>query len=96
MTLGVHLGRDAPEPTLRTATDTARKAALLDDDEPWAHVALGYALVWSKQPGAAVAELQKALGFNPALQSLIMCLPSHLAIWDVARRPWHMGMRRPC
>jgi TolB-like protein/tetratricopeptide (TPR) repeat protein len=65
MTLGVHLGRDAPEPTLRTATDTARKAALLDDDEPWAHVALGYALVWSKQPGAAVAELQKALALNP-------------------------------
>jgi len=24
MTLGVHLGRDAPEPTLRTATNTAR------------------------------------------------------------------------
>jgi adenylate cyclase len=64
-TLGVHLGREPPEPTLRIASNAAHKAVLLDDDEPWAHAALGYALVWSKQAGAAVAELQKALALNP-------------------------------
>jgi tetratricopeptide (TPR) repeat protein len=64
-TLGVHLGWDPLKPTLTFASTAAHKAVLLDDEEPWAHLALGYTLIWSKQAGAAVAELEKALALNP-------------------------------
>ena len=64
-TLGVHLGWDPRQPTLRIASDAAHRALQLDPDEPWAHVALGYVLAWSRRAGDAIVEYEKALALNP-------------------------------
>lgn len=64
-TLGVHLGWDPREATVRVASDAAHKALHLDANEPWAHVALGYVLAWSKRAGDAIAAYEKALALNP-------------------------------
>jgi tetratricopeptide (TPR) repeat protein len=64
-TLGMHLGWELPESALPFALDAAHKALQLDADDPWAHVAKGYALVYSKQAINAVAEYQKAITLNP-------------------------------
>jgi tetratricopeptide (TPR) repeat protein len=37
----------------------------LDADDPWAHLALGYVLVWSKQVTDGLVEYEKALAINP-------------------------------
>ena len=64
-TLGVHLGWEPRESTIAVASETARKALQLDADEPWAHLALGYVLAWSRRAGDALVEYEKALTLNP-------------------------------
>ena len=64
--LGVHLGWEPRESTVAIASDAAHRALLLDADDPWAHVALGYVLTWSKRAGDAIAEFEKALSINPS------------------------------
>jgi len=64
-TLGVHLGWEPRERTVAIASDAAHKALHLDGDEPWAHLALGYALAWSRRAEDAIAAYEKALALNP-------------------------------
>lgn len=64
-TLGVHMGWEPREATLRVASNAAHKALQLDADEPWAHLALGYVLAWSRRAGDAIAAYEKALTLNP-------------------------------
>jgi adenylate cyclase len=64
-TLGVHMGWVMPESDLPIASDAARKALLLDADDPWAHMAMGYVLAWSKRATDAIVEYEKALSINP-------------------------------
>ena len=64
-TLCVHLGWEPRESTVAIASDAAHKALHLDADEPWAHVALGYALAWSRRAEDAIAAYEKALTLNP-------------------------------
>lgn len=64
-TLGVHMGWEPAERALALASDAAYKALLLDADDPWAHIALGYVLVWSRRPADAIVEYEKALALNP-------------------------------
>jgi TolB-like protein len=64
-TLGVHLGWEPRESTLPLAAEAAHKALLLDADDPWAHVALGYVLAWSRRAHDAIVEYRKALALNP-------------------------------
>lgn len=64
-TLGVHLGWEPRESTVAVASDAAHMALLLDAEDPWAHVALGYVLAWSRRAGDAVGEYEKALTLNP-------------------------------
>jgi adenylate cyclase len=64
-TLGVHMGWDRPESVLASAWDNAHKALQLDADDAWAHLALGYILVWSKQVPDALVEYEKALAIDP-------------------------------
>lgn len=66
-TLGVHLGWEPRESTVAIASDAAHRALLLDADDPWAHLALGYVLAWSRRAGEAVVEYEKALILNPNL-----------------------------
>ena len=47
------------------AAELARRAAELDDNDPWAHLALGYLAFTARQTDEAVREFQRALELNP-------------------------------
>jgi TolB-like protein/Tfp pilus assembly protein PilF len=66
-TLAVHLGWEPRGAALHLASETALHALRLDRDEPWAHIAMGYALAWSRRPDEAICEYEKALSLNPNL-----------------------------
>jgi adenylate cyclase len=53
------------EGQVKVAIGLATRAAELDDNDPWAHLALGYAAFAERQTNAAVAEFQRALALNP-------------------------------
>jgi TolB-like protein/Tfp pilus assembly protein PilF len=53
------------EAQVKDATALANRAAELDDNDPWAHLALGYAAFTERQTNAAAAEFQRALALNP-------------------------------
>jgi TolB-like protein/cytochrome c-type biogenesis protein CcmH/NrfG len=50
---------------LAYAAGLAHRAAQLDDDDPWAHVALGYLAFTARQTDDAVREYRRALDLNP-------------------------------
>jgi tetratricopeptide (TPR) repeat protein len=64
-TMRVHMGWDRRKSVLASAWDNAYRALQLDANDPWAHLALGYVLVWSKQVPDALVEYEKALAINP-------------------------------
>jgi TolB-like protein len=49
----------------RLAGDLAHRAAELDDNDPWAHLALGYLAFTARKTDDAVREFQRALDLNP-------------------------------
>ncbi len=49
----------------RLAADLAHRAAELDDNDPWAHFALGYLAFTARKTDDAVREFQRALNLNP-------------------------------
>jgi TolB-like protein len=53
--------------TLERALDVGRKAVVLDSEEPWAHLALGFVYAWSGRSEDAVIEYQHALKLDPTL-----------------------------
>jgi tetratricopeptide (TPR) repeat protein len=58
-------GRKVAEPAAHYA---ARTALALDQDEPWAHLALGYAKLYGgNRPEEAITVLNRALELNPSL-----------------------------
>jgi TolB-like protein len=52
-------------PDLAYAAGLAHRAAQLDDEDPWAHVALGYLAFTARQTDEAVREYRRALDLNP-------------------------------
>jgi TolB-like protein len=50
---------------LHQATELAHRAAELDDNDPWAHLALGCLAFAARQTDDAVREFQRALDLNP-------------------------------
>jgi adenylate cyclase len=56
------MGREAQ---VKDAAALATRAAELDDSDPWAHLALGYAAFTRRQTNVAAAEFQSALALNP-------------------------------
>lgn len=52
-------------PDLEEALPLASRAAEIDDSDPWAHLALGWAAVLMRRTDAAVQEYQRALDINP-------------------------------
>ena len=59
-----HLWRTAFE-IPRLAIESARRAAELDDGDPWAHLALGYVAFVRRQTEEAVAQFRRAIELNP-------------------------------
>jgi adenylate cyclase len=52
-------------PDLEQALPLARRAAEIDNSDPWAHLALGWAAVLTRRTDAAIEEYQRALDINP-------------------------------
>lgn len=50
---------------VRDALPLASRAAELDDNDPWAHLALGWAAVQTRRTEDAIEEYQRALDINP-------------------------------
>jgi TolB-like protein/Tfp pilus assembly protein PilF len=60
-----HVGWGADSDYLNDATQLARRAAELDDQDPWAHLALGYLAFVGRQTGETVRHYMRALDLNP-------------------------------
>ena len=63
--LDVVYGWRPREDGLPLALTAAQKAVLLDDDDPWSHVALGSVLARTGRLEGAISEFRKALALNP-------------------------------
>jgi tetratricopeptide (TPR) repeat protein len=66
ITLGVQQGWERRQLTLPIALRAANIALSMNPEEAWAHLALGYALMW-KHPERALPSLEHALTLNPRL-----------------------------
>jgi adenylate cyclase len=62
--LAGHLWRTTFE-VPKIAIDSARRAAELDDRDPWAHLALGYVAFVRRQTEESVAQFRRAIELNP-------------------------------
>jgi TolB-like protein/Tfp pilus assembly protein PilF len=60
-----HVGWAPAGKPYRLAADLAHRAAELDDNDPWAHLALGYLAFTTRHTDDAVREFQRALDLNP-------------------------------
>ena len=63
-TLRVHMSWADRQTVVPLALASAHKALALNPDEPWAHAALGYALIW-KRPEDAIVPCQSAVKLDP-------------------------------
>ena len=60
-----HVGWAPAGQPYQLAADLAHRAAELDDNDPWAHLALGYLAFTTRKTDDAVREFQRALDLNP-------------------------------
>ena len=60
-----YIGARSSEAQLKQASTLAARAAELDDSDPWAHLALGFAAFMRRQTPIAAAEFHRALSLNP-------------------------------
>jgi adenylate cyclase len=60
-----HVGWTPESEDYEYAAKLAHRAAELDDDDPWAHIALGYLAFTKRQTDEAVSEYRRALELNP-------------------------------
>lgn len=60
-----HVGWIPESDDFRAAAELARRAAELDDEDPWAHLALGYVAFTRRQTEETVREYTRALDLNP-------------------------------
>jgi adenylate cyclase len=74
ITAGVSRNRD-----VKDAATLATRAAELDDNDPWAHLALGYADFLMRRTDHAIEEFQRALDINPNFAAAHGYLGSALA-----------------
>ena len=65
-TLRLHMSWANRQNVLPDALASARKALSLNPEEPWAHAALGYALIW-EHPEEAIGPCQRAIELSPTL-----------------------------
>jgi len=60
-----HVGWASLDRPYQVVAELAHRAAELDDNDPWAHLALGYLASTARQTDDAVREFQRALDLNP-------------------------------
>lgn len=65
MLVSGHVGWTLESHDYEHAANLARRAAELDDEDPWAHLVLGYLAFTQRQTEEAVREFHRALDLNP-------------------------------
>jgi DNA-binding winged helix-turn-helix (wHTH) protein/Flp pilus assembly protein TadD len=60
--------------TMPLALEAAGKAVLFDEEDPWAHFSMGWALTQNRQPEEAVEEYERALAIDPYFPMALSCL----------------------
>jgi len=55
----------SPSLSLERAHESAQRAVTLDDNNPYAHWALGSMYLWMRRHDAAIGELERAISLNP-------------------------------
>lgn len=65
MLFSAHVGWTPESTDYVHAAELAHRAAELDDDDPWAHIALGYFAFAKRQTDEALREYHRALEINP-------------------------------
>jgi TolB-like protein/Flp pilus assembly protein TadD len=60
-----YIGSRLTDAQMQQAATLATRAAELDDGDPWAHLALGFAAFMKRQTPTAAAEFHRALSLNP-------------------------------
>ena len=65
--------------TTSLAIQAAQKAAALNEQDPWAHFALGWALTQNRSPEEGIEEYRRAIAINPLFSSAYACLGLALA-----------------
>jgi DNA-binding winged helix-turn-helix (wHTH) protein/tetratricopeptide (TPR) repeat protein len=60
--------------TMPLALKAAGNAILRDEEDPWAHLSMGWALTQNRQPEEAVEEYRRALAINPYFSMAYTCL----------------------
>ncbi len=65
LVVSAHLGWTASAGDRAFAAECALRAAELDDQDPWAHVALGYLAFTARQTDEAIGCFRRALALNP-------------------------------
>jgi len=60
-----HVGWTPESDDFAYAAELAQRAAELDNEDPWAHMALGYAAFTRRQTDESIKEYKKALELNP-------------------------------
>lgn len=60
-----HVGWGPESDIFNDAAELAHRAAELDDEDPWAHLALGYLAFARRQTGETVRQYRRALDLNP-------------------------------
>lgn len=60
--------------TVPLAFEAARNAILRYEEDPWAHLSMGWALTQNRQPEEAVEEYRKALAINPYFSMAYTCM----------------------
>lgn len=65
-TVGVAAGWGHRKAALVLSFDAAHRALALNCDDPWAQVALGFAMAWARRPEDALLHYQRAIRLDPA------------------------------
>lgn len=83
VTLGVQQGWQRQNDAIPVALRAAEAALTLNSEEPWAHLGLGYALIW-REPEKAFLPIERALKLNPqlAMGHFLFALASVRAGWS--------------
>jgi TolB-like protein/Tfp pilus assembly protein PilF len=99
---GSRMGWEDPSTALPIAERTALAAIRADDEDPWAHFALGYVYLHARRFDDALAECELALRLNPSFplaQGLQALTLSFAGRWEegstAARRALRLSPRDP-
>ena len=81
------LGWTLIAPQVKEAASLAARAAELDDSDPWAHLALGYAAHMMRRTEDAQQEFQRAIDLNPNFAAAYGYFGFTLRWWAVQTKP---------